>query len=184
MNGLTRCSSSLSSTSTVHDAARPHTKSSKPSGTMPSRISLPRAEPSPPPEYQPRPETEKPSSIPFGIPIRPQRTLESSLATPLALILSHHPDPPSSPTPNPYPGSGTSEDPVPSRLVTWRSGNTYNWKSTFRWMITAVIALSTLCIVFASSSYSAAIEDILVEFPGTSKEVGITGISVYVLGEL
>jgi hypothetical protein len=47
----------------------------------------------------------------------------------------------------------------------------------------AIIAISALCISFASSSYSSAIPDIMAEFEGTSQEQGIAGLSLYVLGE-
>lgn len=46
----------------------------------------------------------------------------------------------------------------------------------------AIIAISTLCISFASSSYSSAIPDIMKTFKGTTQEEGIAGLSLYVLG--
>ncbi len=163
---LTRSSSSLSSTSTAHSPTLQPTKAAKSSPTIPKS-----------------PLSESKVAIPFGIPIRAQRTLESSLATPLTLIFSHHPQPPSTPIQNSYPGSGSAEDPY---LVDWLPGeaaNPYNWKSSFRWTVTAIIAVATLCIAFASSSYSAALQDVLVVFPGTKQETGIAGISLYVLGK-
>lgn len=48
----------------------------------------------------------------------------------------------------------------------------------------AVIAMSALCISFASSSYSAAIPDVMRELNGKSQEEGIAGLSLYVLGKL
>lgn len=141
-----------------------------------------------------------------SIPIRPIPSLETSLAAPLTRLLSH-PDAavlpptrvgsalptitstpsasrPSSPPHDisPYPGSGTPEDPY---LVDWlpdEPSNPYNWRSSFKWMNMAVIAMSALCISFASSSYSAAIPDVMRQFNVGSREEGIAGLSLYVLG--
>jgi hypothetical protein len=146
-----------------------------------------------------------------SIPIKRITSLETSLAAPLTRLLSH-PDstivgtsggpvkstlPPIASTPNasrpptpghdvedsPYPGSGTPEDPY---LVDWlddEPANPYNWRPAFKWTTMAIIAISALCISFASSSYSSAIPDIMAEFEGTSQEQGIAGLSLYVLGE-
>jgi hypothetical protein len=84
--------------------------------------------------------------------------------------------------PSPYPGSGTPEDPY---LVDWldeEPANPYNWRPAFKWTTMAIIAISTLCISFASSSYSSAIPDIMRQFEGTTQEEGIAGLSLYVLG--
>ena len=84
---------------------------------------------------------------------------------------------------SPYPGSGTPEDPY---LVDWlpdEPSNPYNWRPSFKWMNMAVIAMSALCISFASSSYSAAIPDVMRQLNGKSQEEGIAGLSLYVLGE-
>jgi hypothetical protein len=145
-----------------------------------------------------------------SIPIRRISSLETSLAAPLTRLLSH-PDstlvnpaignlrstlPPIAHTPNasrpasphssveesPYPGSGTPEDPY---LVDWlddEPANPYNWRPAFKWTTMAIIAISTLCISFASSSYSSAIPDIMKTFKGTTQEEGIAGLSLYVLG--
>lgn len=144
-----------------------------------------------------------------SIPIRPIASLETSLAAPLTRLLSH-PDAaiipaqtathlptivatpttsrPSTPPPldsvevSPYPGSGTPEDPY---LVDWlpdEPSNPYNWRPSFKWMNMVVIAMSALCISFASSSYSAAIPDVMKQLKGKSQEEGIAGLSLYVLG--
>jgi len=145
-----------------------------------------------------------------SIPIRRISSLETSLAAPLTRLLSH-PDstlvnpaignlrstlPPIAHTPNasrpasphssveesPYPGLGTPEDPY---LVDWlddEPANPYNWRPAFKWTTMAIIAISTLCISFASSSYSSAIPDIMKTFKGTTQEQGISGLSLYVLG--
>ena len=86
--------------------------------------------------------------------------------------------------PSPYPGSGTPEDPY---LVDWlpdEPSNPYNWRPSFKWMNMAVIAMSALCISFASSSYSAAIPDVMEQLNGKNQEEGIAGLSLYVLGKL
>lgn len=146
-----------------------------------------------------------------SIPIKRIASLETSLAAPLTRLLSH-PDttisgtintttkttlPPIAHTPNasrpaspsheseesPYPGAGTPEDPY---LVDWlddEPSNPYNWRPAFKWTTMAIIAISTLCISFASSSYSSAISDIMVQFEGTTQEQGIAGLSLYVLGQ-
>ncbi|KAL7422000.1 hypothetical protein Q5752_003772 [Cryptotrichosporon argae] len=133
-------------------------------------------------------ETAAPSPLPpapklrDGIRIARYTSLEhpASLVAPLSRVLSTVPAP-ASPEPNPYKGSGTREDPY---LVDWLPGelaNPYNWKSSYRWFVTAIVAISTLCIAFASSSYSGAIADISGRF-GVSTEVGILGLSLYVVG--
>lgn len=85
---------------------------------------------------------------------------------------------------NPFPGSGAPDDPY---LVDFLRGehdpaNPYNWSRGRKWLITAVIALATFGISFASSSYSAGIEGIREEF-GATEEEGVAGLSLYVLGE-
>jgi hypothetical protein len=92
--------------------------------------------------------------------------------------LTHLPLPKSSPI---YPGEGTEASPYLVDFPPDDLENPYNWASTKKWRMTAIIALSTLCISFASSSYSAAIQSIQEKFDA-STEVGISGISVYVLG--
>lgn len=148
-----------------------------------------------------------------SIPIRRISSLETSLAAPLTRLLSHqdasildqnakpraklppiahtpHASRPGSPdgsaeseAASPYPGSGTPEDPY---LVDWlddEPSNPYNWRPAFKWTTMAIIAISTLCISFASSSYSSAIPDIMRQFEGTTQEEGIAGLSLYVLGK-
>lgn len=143
-----------------------------------------------------------------SIPIRPIASLETSLAAPLTRLLSHpdaavvspgrngsslptitstpctsRPSSPPLPEESPYPGAGTPEDPF---LVDWlpdEPSNPYNWRPSFKWMNMAVIAISALCISFASSSYSAAIPDVMRQLHGKSQEEGIAGLSLYVLGQ-
>jgi hypothetical protein len=89
----------------------------------------------------------------------------------------------SSSLPPPYPGSGTAADPYLIDWLPYEPTNPYNWSNVRRWLYTLVIAVSCLCIAFVSTSYSAAVSDIIAVYPGTSQETGIAGISLYVLGE-
>lgn len=120
-----------------------------------------------------------------GIPVARQSTLDNGVAGVLSLALSRVPNAISESSetlPNPYKGHGTPSDPY---LVDWlpdERANPYNWSSAYRWMVTFVIAISALCVAFASSSYSAAITDLHREFPSMNQEEGIAGLSLYVLG--
>ncbi|KAG8716145.1 hypothetical protein FRC11_008626 [Ceratobasidium sp. 423] len=78
-------------------------------------------------------------------------------------------------------GSGTLEDPY---VVDWAPEdpeNPFNWSPAKRWRITAILALTTLCIAFASSSYSGGIQFMMAELH-MGQYVGILGISLYVVG--
>ena len=125
-----------------------------------------------------------------GISIARQSTLDNGVAGILSLALSRIPHTISSSSstaadsalPNPYKGLGTPTDPY---LVDWlpeERANPYNWSSAYRWLVTFVIAASALCVAFASSSYSAALQDLHREFPAMGQEQGIAGLSLYVLG--
>jgi hypothetical protein len=120
-----------------------------------------------------------------AIPITADLTLENSLAGPFTRQLSIDKRTQFSPSPSarPYQGEGSMDDPY---IVDWLPGepaNPLNWKRSFRWLVTLHLAVNCLCPVFASSSYVGAVEGIIVHFPGTSEEVGILGLSLYVLGE-
>lgn len=119
-----------------------------------------------------------------GIPITKFRSLEppTSPALPLARVLSGPRDEQDVPIPNEYPGRGTADNPY---LVDWQPGeraNPYNWPTNYRWFVTAVVAMSTLCISFASSAYSSAVGEIALKF-NVSRELAVTGLSFYVVGE-
>ncbi|CAE7203653.1 unnamed protein product [Rhizoctonia solani] len=80
-----------------------------------------------------------------------------------------------------YTGSGTLEDPY---VVDWAPEdprNPFNWSPAKRWRITAILAMTTLCIAFASSSYSGGLQFMMAELH-MSQYVGILGISLYVVG--
>ncbi|KAL5531082.1 hypothetical protein ACEPAG_3958 [Sanghuangporus baumii] len=80
-----------------------------------------------------------------------------------------------------YPGEGTHESPF---LVDWEPGdpeNPYNWSKAKKWPLTFVLAAGTLCVSFASSSYSGGISFVMEDLH-MSREVAVLGISLYVLG--
>ncbi|KAG8724928.1 hypothetical protein FRC09_011819 [Ceratobasidium sp. 395] len=80
-----------------------------------------------------------------------------------------------------YSGSGTIEDPY---VVDWAPEdpeNPFKWPAFKRWRITAILAITTLCIAFASSSYSGGIQYMMVDLH-MGQYVAILGISLYVVG--
>ncbi|KAJ1309396.1 hypothetical protein OPQ81_006173 [Rhizoctonia solani] len=80
-----------------------------------------------------------------------------------------------------YTGSGTLEDPY---IVDWAPGdsqNPFNWSPSKRWRITAIVSMTTLCIAFASSSYTGGLQFMMAELH-MSQYVGILGVSLYVVG--
>jgi hypothetical protein len=117
-----------------------------------------------------------------GIQIGRQTTYDRTPAGRVASTLGAPSTARSDPLPNPYPGKGTRESPY---LVDWlpdEPANPYNWRSSYKWFVTAIVAIATLCIAFSSSSYSPAVQQIIRAFPGTNLEMGIAGLSLYVLG--
>ncbi|WVQ79622.1 hypothetical protein IAT38_001722 [Cryptococcus sp. DSM 104549] len=81
----------------------------------------------------------------------------------------------------PYEGSGTPEDPYIVDYLPNDPSNPYNWSKGYRWGITALIGVATLCPPFASVSYSSTIGEVVVAF-GISKELAIAGISLFIAG--
>ncbi|THY29399.1 synaptic vesicle transporter [Aureobasidium pullulans] len=80
-----------------------------------------------------------------------------------------------------YAGSGTDEDPY---VVNWIDNDPRNpmlFSKVKKWFLTALVAIATLAVAFVSSAYSGGIREILAEF-GASQEVGILGVSLFVLG--
>ncbi|KAF5365776.1 hypothetical protein D9758_003157 [Tetrapyrgos nigripes] len=80
-----------------------------------------------------------------------------------------------------YAGSGTSSDPY---VVVWDPKdpqNPYEWSRTRKWILTAQLALATWTVSFSSSSYSGGLTFIVRDL-GTSEELAVLGISLYVLG--
>ncbi|KIM30841.1 hypothetical protein M408DRAFT_271319 [Serendipita vermifera MAFF 305830] len=80
-----------------------------------------------------------------------------------------------------YPGEGTRENPF---VVDWDKEdheNPYNWPKRRRWLLTAQIALGTLCVTFGSSSYAGALTRARRELDMTVV-ISILPISLYVVG--
>lgn len=127
-----------------------------------------------------RPPSPTPTLI-GGIQVQRQITLDRTPAGLISSTLAPQSDAPSSSLPNPYPGKGTADSPF---IVDWlpeEAANPYNWKSSYKWFVTFVVAVSTLCIAFSSSSYSSAVQQVIRNF-GANQEEGIAGLSLYVLG--
>lgn len=80
-----------------------------------------------------------------------------------------------------YPGEGTNESPY---IVDFLPGDARNallfpkWK---KWSIAMLQAVATLAVTFVSTAYSGGIGEILSSFH-ISQEIGILGISLFVLG--
>lgn len=80
-----------------------------------------------------------------------------------------------------YPGSGTKDDPY---VITWEEEdpeNPYNWTKARKWVQTAQLAIGTLAISFASSSYTGAISEAQRDLH-MSHTVSVLPITLYVLG--
>lgn len=82
----------------------------------------------------------------------------------------------------PYAGSGTTEDPY---AVTWipenDPRNPLNFGGLRKWSLTLLVALCTLTVSFASSTYTGSIAQVEQNF-GVGEEVVVTGLSVFVFG--
>ncbi|KAF7504779.1 MFS siderochrome iron transporter 1 [Endocarpon pusillum] len=81
----------------------------------------------------------------------------------------------------PYRGSGTEQDPYQVEFIPHDPRNPMAFPAWKKWGITIVMAIATLAVAFVSSAYSGGIRGILMEFKA-SQEVGILGISLFVLG--
>ncbi|KAG9695006.1 MFS transporter, partial [Aureobasidium melanogenum] len=82
---------------------------------------------------------------------------------------------------HPYEGSGTTDDPY---LVIWipeDAGNPLNWSASFKWIVTAIVALSCFATAFASSAFSGGIRELVYGFHA-STELITAGVSLFVLG--
>ncbi|RMD42265.1 hypothetical protein DV735_g2891, partial [Chaetothyriales sp. CBS 134920] len=82
-----------------------------------------------------------------------------------------------------YAGSGTESDPyVVTFLPADRDpGNPFSWPRSLRWFMTAIVALETLSVAFASSAFSGTLRELLYGFH-VSLELLTAGISLFVLG--
>lgn len=64
--------------------------------------------------------------------------------------------------PSSYDGAGTLENPY---IVVWHAGdpqNPYNWSKARKWLITAQLAIGTLCVSLASTVYTGSLPAIKV----------------------
>jgi multidrug resistance protein len=80
-----------------------------------------------------------------------------------------------------YRGTGTDDDPF---LVIWLSDDAENPKTytnVMRWSVTLLVSWMTLSVALASSAYSEAVEQLIIQFH-CSEEVAIMGLSLMVLG--
>ncbi|KAH6668518.1 MFS transporter [Halenospora varia] len=80
-----------------------------------------------------------------------------------------------------YSGAGTVTDPY---IVTWLDHDAENPKdytTTYKWFLTFLVAVSTLCVALASSAFSGATEPMLRTF-GCSEEIIILALSIMVVG--
>jgi hypothetical protein len=78
-------------------------------------------------------------------------------------------------------GNGTREDPF---IVQWLNDDAENPKgfsTTFKWLMTFLLAFTTLCVSLASSAYTGAAGLIIREFH-CSREVFLLGLSLMVAG--
>ncbi|KAK8864681.1 hypothetical protein IAR55_001933 [Kwoniella newhampshirensis] len=81
----------------------------------------------------------------------------------------------------PYPGKGTIDEPYLVDFLPNDQTNPYNWSNMYRWGITGLIGVATLCPPFASVSYSSTIGEVTQAF-GISRELAIAGISFFITG--
>lgn len=57
-----------------------------------------------------------------------------------------------------YTGDGTEKSPY---IVSWNPGDPddpYNWPRTYKWLITVQLAVGTMIVTFASSSYTGSLD--------------------------
>lgn len=80
-----------------------------------------------------------------------------------------------------YKGAGTADKPYLVEFIPHDPRNPMNFPEWKKWFITLTVALATLAVAFVSSAYSGAVAQVLVQFH-SSEEVGILGISLFVLG--
>jgi len=53
-----------------------------------------------------------------------------------------------------YAGSGTENDPYVVRWMEFDPRNPQQWKASYKWFLTFVVAFGTLTVSFSSSAYS------------------------------
>ncbi|KAF2816788.1 MFS general substrate transporter [Mytilinidion resinicola] len=80
-----------------------------------------------------------------------------------------------------YKGSGTTEDPY---IVTWLNDDPENpkqWSPVRQWTILVLVAVLSLCVSLASSTYTGALAQVMEEFH-CSEEVALLGLSLMMIG--
>ena len=80
-----------------------------------------------------------------------------------------------------YNGTGTEEDPFVVEFIPDDPRDPLNFPEALKWVVTVLLAVSTLAVAFASSAFSGGIQQIMEGF-GYSEEVVLLGISLFVLG--
>lgn len=80
-----------------------------------------------------------------------------------------------------YKGAGTEDDPYIVKWIPNDPRDPQNFSGARKWTVTGVVAIATLAVAFVSSAYSGGTRQIIEEF-GVSQEVGILGVSLFVLG--
>ncbi|KAL1986734.1 hypothetical protein VTN96DRAFT_5599 [Rasamsonia emersonii] len=81
----------------------------------------------------------------------------------------------------PYTGSGTCDDPY---VITWIPNDPRNpmlFSPVKKWMLTALVSVSTLAVAFVSSAYSGGAAQVMEQFH-VGSEVATLGVSLFVLG--
>ncbi|WWC69887.1 uncharacterized protein I206_103830 [Kwoniella pini CBS 10737] len=81
-----------------------------------------------------------------------------------------------------YYGKGTISNPY---IIDFKNNedkiNPYNWKKSYKWILTLIIGITSLCPPFASVSYSSTVIEIGPIY-GMSRELSTAGISLFILG--
>ncbi|KAH6887661.1 major facilitator superfamily domain-containing protein [Thelonectria olida] len=80
-----------------------------------------------------------------------------------------------------YSGAGTPDDPFVVDFLEHDARNPRTFSQTRKWTITLLQAMSAFTVAFVSTAYSGGIADIRETF-GVSSEVGLLGLSLFVLG--
>ncbi|KAI1409541.1 polyamine transporter 1 [Hypoxylon sp. FL1857] len=80
-----------------------------------------------------------------------------------------------------YRGQGTHDDPFIVDFIPDDPKNPMKFSETKKWSITALQAIAVLAVTFVSTAYSGGMSEVVKEFH-ISEEIGILGISLFVLG--
>jgi multidrug resistance protein len=80
-----------------------------------------------------------------------------------------------------YSGDGTEESPYIVDFLQDDDHNPYLFPMWKKWSITLGVAFATLAVAFVSTAYTGGVEEVIRSF-GTSTEVAILGVSLFVLG--